>query len=372
MMAATVHTRRCIGASGRLTSHRRCEPGTTATTNMQKGLVSVICVNWNGEKYIRRTMDSLLEQTYAPVEIIVVDNNSADNSAKILKDHYPRVVLLAQERNLGWPAGLNAGIRACHGEYIAPLNNDLWMDRRCVEEMVGAINGAARYGSCAAKIYLDKDRKRIEAAGVGIYADGLSYARGRLQPSDGFEQEEEVFCASDCCCLYKREMLNDIGLYDERFFLYAEETEMGWRHQLAGWKCIYTPKAIAYHEHSASSGGFSVMKAFHVERNRIWVALRYFPATMLIFKVPVLAFYRYFRQVMLSVTGKGGTLAQFREQHSWLSCLSILMKAHWSAFLSFPHYIKLRGASPIRISRKEIRAIFKKYGCSAREAASYE
>lgn len=339
---------------------------------MKSGLVSVVCVNWNGEAYIERTLTSVLNQSYKPVEIIVVDNLSSDKSVNIIKTRFPQVRMIETGTNLGWPAGLNAGIEASSGEYVVPINNDLWMDDRCIEEMVLAVNKDPRFGSVASKVYLDKDKSLVEVAGVGVYLDGSSYARGRLEPKDHYNAEEEVFCASDCCCLYRKSMLDEIGPYDGRFFLYAEETEMGWRYQLAGWRCIYTPRAIAFHEHSASSKGYSPMKAFHVERNRIWVAVRYYPLWMVMFVVPWFSFYRYAYQVILSVRGKSGSLTRFRENYSVLACLRIIIKVHLAAFRHLPHYFMMRAKTPVRISAHARRDIFRKYGCSTKDLASYE
>jgi len=338
---------------------------------MEKDLVSVICVNWNGGENIRRTMDSLFAQSYSPLEVIVVDNNSEDGSVDIIKNDYTQIILIENKTNLGWGGGLNTGIKKAQGKYIVTLNNDAWLDKNCIEEMVRVVTKDAAYGSCAAKIYL-RNKDLIEVAGVKIYTDGLSCARGRLQPGDEYGQEEEVFCASGCCGLFKKEMMDDIGLYEEGFFLYAEDTEFGWRHQLAGWRCVYNPKAVVYHAHSFSSGDYSYLKAFHVERNRIWVALKYYPVVMLMFKVPFFSVVRYLYQVFLSVIHKKGALSRFREESSLLKGLSILIKAHWSALLGSPYYIKQRRRILKRISTKNILTLFRKYGCSLKEIVSYE
>ncbi len=339
---------------------------------MRKGLVSVICVNWNGEAFIRRTIDSVLSQTYKPVEVIVVDNNSGDNSARLISEHYPQARLILKKENLGWGGGLNEGLKVCEGEYVVTLNNDLWMDARCVEEMVAAVNRDSRYGACASKVCLGGDGNLIDVAGVGIFADGMSYARGRLKPREMFDKEEEVFCASGCCSLIRKEVFDDVGLFDAAFFMYAEDTEIGWRHQKAGWRCIYAPRAVAFHAHSASAKDYSPMKAFYVERNRIWIALRHYPLGMLFLSVPWFAFCRYLWQITLCLGGKKGSLAKFREKHSLMASFGILMKAHLAAFRRALHHLRQRSASPVRISGRETRNILRRYGCTTREMASYE
>ena len=114
------------------------------------------------------------------------------------------------------------------------------------------------------------------------------------------------------------------------------------------------------------------MKAFHVERNRIWVAVRYYPLWMVLFAVPWFSLYRYLYQIILSVGGKEGSLTRFRENYSLMACLGLLLKVHFSALAHLPHYFAMRSRTPVKISRRERREIFRKYGCSTREMAAYE
>ena len=93
---------------------------------------------------------------------------------------------------------------------------------------------------------------------------------------------EEVFFPSGCAALYRREMLDEVGLFDEDFFAYGDDTDLGLKGRLAGWKCLYVPKAIVYHRYSQSSGAYSALKAFYVERNRVWIAVKYFPLSLLL------------------------------------------------------------------------------------------
>src|SRR4030042_16849 len=256
-------------------------------------LISVVVLNWNGVRVVEQCLMSLQAQTYHSLEIIVVDNASTDGSVDLIQDRFPDIKLVINTKNLGFGGGNNVGIRASLGRYIMMLNNDTRLDPRCIEELKRAIEMGHRYGACASKILLEYEDDLIDAAGIVVCPDGLSIGRGRLEKGDQYDEEAEVFFASDCACLYRGEMLDDIGLYDEDFFAYADETDMGWRAQLAGWKCIYNPKAIVHHFHSASSGTYSSFKAFLVERNRIWVALKNFPVSLLIFG----QFYTFWREV---------------------------------------------------------------------------
>jgi GT2 family glycosyltransferase len=171
-------------------------------------------------------------------------------------------------------------------------------------------------------------------------------------------------------------MLDDIGLtkeiYDEDFFAYADETDMGWRAQLAGWKCIYNPQAVVYHLHSASSSNYSSFKAFLVERNRIWVAVKSFPVSLLILGI----FYtmlRYFYQALGALTGKGAA-GKFTKEVNKLDLIKILIKANISAFSGLPKMLKKRREimKNKRISNRELYTLLKRFGISARKIAMKE
>lgn len=335
-------------------------------------LISVVILNWNGHQTIERCLKSLYEQTYSNLEIIVVDNASTDDSADLVRDNFPDVKLIINKENLGFGGGNNIGIQASSGEYIMMLNNDTRLDPKCIEELKKSIEKDEKYGACASKILLEYEDNLIDAAGIVVCPDGLSIGRGRLESGDKYDEETEVFFASDCACLYRREMLEDIGLYDEDFFAYADETDMGWRAQLAGWKCIFNPKAIVYHFHSASSGSYSPFKAFLVERNRIWVAIKNFPVPLLIYG----QFYtliRYILQAYGAFKGRGAA-GRFTSNFSKVDLVKILIKVYVSTFSNIIPMLKKRKMiqKKKRISNREIYRIINRYGISAKEIALKE
>jgi len=333
-------------------------------------LISAIVLNYNGEKVIRVCLASLLNQTYKNMEIIVVDNASSDGSLAIVRQEFPCVSLIVNKTNLGFGGGNNVGIAAARGEFILILNNDARLDEACVEELVKSISKDKKYGACASKILLEHEMGLLDVAGIAVCLDGLSIGRGRLESKDIYNTEEEVFFASDCACLYRKEMLDDIKLfhefYDEDFFAYADETDLGWRARLAGWKCIYNPKAIVYHCHSAAAGAYSAFKAFLVERNRIWVAVKNFPLPMVLSGL-FFTFQRYCFQTYGVLANKGAA-GRFTDKASKLQLAQILLRANISAIRGLPKMLKKRRKifNKKRISNSEISEIFKKYGMSAR------
>lgn len=334
-------------------------------------LISVIIVNWNGERYLHECLESVLAQNYQPLEIIVVDNGSGDRSVQIIRTDYPQVNVIEPGKNLGFAAGNNVGIRRAKGRYIVLLNNDAEMEGPCVSEMMRAINGNERYGACATRIRLKFEQGLLDAAGIVVCADGLSIGRGRLEPAERYNREEEVFFASGCCMMCRREMLEDVRIgedyFDESFFMYADDTDLGWRAWLQGWKTIYAPDAVVHHLHSASSDNYSPLKAFLVERNRIWVQLTYFPLPTILRGVLFTAA-RYMFQAYGAFTGRGAS-GGFATSYSKTTLVRVLIEVWVGALRGLPSVWKKRRVvqKRRRIGRGEIGEALRLYGIKARE-----
>lgn len=337
------------------------------------GRVLAVIPNYNGGEHVLKCIRSVLDQSYPDIEIIVVDNQSTDGSRKALSETFPELRIIDTGRNAGWGIACNIGMKAASSAYIALLNNDAYLDRDCISAMVRAIEKKPEYGSCASRILLWDTPETAEVCGLVIHKDGSSCGRGRLGPADQYMESEEVFCANDCCCLYKRAMIEDIGDYDPDFFIYCDETDIGWKHQIAGWKCIYEPRAVAYHAHSRTAGSYSPFKAYHVERNRIFICIKYFPLFLLAASF-FRAAWRYGLQCYLSAVKKKGALAHFRREHSLLSGLAILLRAHRDALMKWP-VMRARHKEIMkkkRITNQELADLFRRYGISTREMAEYE
>jgi len=335
-------------------------------------LISVVVLNWNGGRMVEGCLMSVRDQSYHPLEIIVVDNASTDGSADLIKMRFPEVKLIINKKNLGFGGGNNIGIHASRGRYIMILNNDACLGPDCIKELKRSIEKDKRYGACASKILLDNNGNLLDAAGIAICKDGLSIGRGRLESAHQYQVEEEVFFSSGCASLFRKEMLDDIGLFDEDFFAYADDTDMGWRARLAGWRCIYNPKAIVYHLHSASSSAYSPLKAFLVERNRIWVAIKYFPFRLLI-SGPFYTLNRYFYQAYGALFGEGAA-GRFTKEFSKFKLIKVLVKVYISVLKNMPIILQKRSQikGKKRISNKEMYGLFKRFGLSGKEIAFKE
>lgn len=256
-----------------------------------EGMVSVVVVNWNGRERLARCLPAVRRQTYRPFEILVVDNGSADGSAQLVAAEFPDVRLLRSPRNLGFAGGTNLGIRAARGEYVATLNNDAEPEPAWLAEMVRAAESSPRVGMVAAKMLLLRRPDVIDSAGFCLDRAGIAWDRRSGEADRGPEPLGGPVGPCAGAALYRRAMLEEVGLFDEDFFLYLEDVDLGWRARLAAWECAYAPAARVYHEHSASAGEDSPWKRYHLGRNKLWAIAKNYPAPQLYVYLPAVALY---------------------------------------------------------------------------------
>ena len=335
-------------------------------------LIFTVILNWNGKEYLYPCVRSVTEQTYPNMEMILVDNASTDGSVEYIKNLFPNLHIIINRKNLGYGGGNNRGIREAKGRYIFILNSDTEIEKDCLELLWKCIETDQKIGVTTPKILLYDRRDTIDAAGLTIYLDGLSIGRGRLEPQEKYCRREEIFFGSGCASLFRKEMLEEIGLFDEDFFAYAEDTDLGWRARLAGWKACYEPEAIVYHHHSKKFGTYSSTKAFLVERNRIWVAWKNFPLPIL-YLWPLYTLWRYFYQGIGALIQRGAS-GRFGQESSSFLLIFILMKAYLSGLRGLPAILRKRKEvqTKKRMSNWEVFSLFKKYGIKAKERAFKE
>jgi GT2 family glycosyltransferase len=233
--------------------------------------VAVVVLNWNGITDTLDCLDSLQQQTYKNYQIVVIDNGSVDNSVQLLKEYienYPDtpIHLICNPSNLGFAGGVNTGIHYAlkhEFDYIALLNNDATVEPSWLNELILA-SKPEKIGIVTG-LLLHEDGKTIDSTGDWYSKWGLPFPRNRNDHTNQAPQSEYVFSASGGASLYKASLFKDIGVFDEDFFAYYEDTDMSFRTQLAGYKILYTPKAVAYHKQGATSKkipGFAVYQTF--------------------------------------------------------------------------------------------------------------
>ncbi len=255
---------------------------------IRSGMISVVIPNYNGRRYLEGCLSSLSDQTFKNFETILVDNGSSDGSAEYAKTSFPEVRIVENENNLGFAGGVNSGIRSSRGEFILTLNNDTIADRnllRCLAEAMGSDEGV---GMVAPKMLFSDGR--INSAGICISRSGAAWDRGMGEEDRGqYDRAREIFGPSAGAALYRRAMLDEIGLFDEDFFIYMEDVDLAFRGQLAGWRCIYVPEARVRHFHGGTAGFGSDLSVYYGNRNIIWYPVKDFPARLLVTSLPWIA-----------------------------------------------------------------------------------
>lgn len=237
---------------------------------------SVVIVNYNGRRFLDRCLDALAAQEVpGGFEVIVVDNASSDGSADHLRSRHPGVRVVEPGVNLGFAGGNNAGIREARGRHLVLLNNDTRVRPGWLRALVAAADAGPGHGAIASKSLFMDPPGTIQNAGSLLLSDLSGADRGFREPDAGqYDRAEEVFGACGNGCLLRREMLDDVGTFDERFFMYYEDTDLAWRMRLRGWTVLYEPAAVLDHVHAGSSGEWSPFFTFQVDRNRLFLVLR--------------------------------------------------------------------------------------------------
>jgi GT2 family glycosyltransferase len=244
--------------------------------------ISIVIPNYNGAAYLEKCLSSLRRQTYPPMEILVVENASTDASAEVIRRVAPEVEILYQPCNLGFAGGANAGIRRAQGEWIAILNNDTELSATWLAECASAIERHPDAAFLACRI-LDFNRRDIVfSAGDCILRAGVGYRRGQgLQDTPGYQREIEIFSACGCAALYHKSALKEASGYEEIFFAYLEDVDLGLRLQAAGYCGYYVPRAQVYHYGAATSGGeFSTLAVRLRTRNSILLLVKSMPVRL--------------------------------------------------------------------------------------------
>ncbi len=330
---------------------------------------TAIVVNWNGRGFVLEAVESLLVQDFPALEVVVVDNASSDGSDRSIEERFPgRVRLLRNARNLGWGAANNVAIRATRAPHVVLLNSDARAEPAFVGELVAAAEGDPRVGMVAAKVLQHEAPGVIDTVGHLFYPDGLNRGRGRLEQDRGqYDGERDALFPSGAAALYRRSMLEEIGLFDESFFLYGDDAELGLRGRLAGWRCAFTPRAVAHHRYSASAGAYSSLKAYHVERNRIWLSLKLLPWSW-IATSPAYTALRLAFQAYGASTGRGAA-AKLSAQRSFIHLVALTLRAWVSAARGVPRVMAERRRVIRRLALGELTALLAAHRLGAREVA---
>lgn len=268
--------------------------------------VSVIIPNFNGIAFLDTVLNSLEGQSMNDFEVILVDNGSTDGSCSFTAANYPWVHILELPDNFGFCRAVNEGIRASKAPYVLLLNNDTEVTENFVEEMLAAIKRHRKAFSCGARMVQYHDRDRLDDAGNYYCALGWSFARGRGRDIHTFEKEEKVFAACAGAAIYRKKILEQIGLFDEEHFAYLEDVDIGYRARIYGYENWYAPEAVVYHVGSGTSGSrYNQFKTRYSSRNNVYLVYKNMPFLQILLNLPFLAAGFAIKFLFFAVKGMG-------------------------------------------------------------------
>lgn len=253
--------------------------------------ITVVIPNYNGVKYLKTCLESLYaqEEGTPDFDVLVVDNASADGSVEQAEENFPQVRIIRLEENTGFCHAVNVGIEASDSPYVLLLNNDTKVKSRFIKALHDAIEKDERIFSVSARMLMWDRPDLIDGAGDRYNALGWAYARGKGKSAERYNKSVNVFSACGGAAIYRRSILEKIGLFDELHFAYLEDLDLGYRALIHGYRNVYEPGAEVLHFGSASTGSrYNEFKTRVSSANNIYVVYKNMPLLQLLFNLPCL------------------------------------------------------------------------------------
>ena len=298
-----------------------------ATASDAPHSVTVIIVNWNSGELLARCLRHLSTQTVRPQSILLVDNHSTDGSLALARA-FPGVTVLPMPENLGFAAGNNRGLAHCQTEFVALLNPDAFAEPDWLERLLEQTSlhpEAAFFGS---RQMAHGSKGVLDGVGDKYHLSGLLWRHRHGRPQEAVDLlPGEIFSPCACAALYRRRALLEVGGFDEDYFCYAEDVDLGFRLRLAGHQAMYAPKAVVHHVGSAITGGKrSDFSVYHGQRNLVWTFVKDMPGALFWLLLPL--------HLLLNLTFLG--LFSLRGQGR------VICRAKWHALRGLPSMWKKR------------------------------
>ncbi|MBY0118889.1 glycosyltransferase family 2 protein [Paenibacillus xylanexedens] len=234
--------------------------------------VSIVIPNYNGDSYLKDCLCSLKNQTYTDYEVILVDNNSTDGSISLAHSILPSITIIKMSSNVGFSKAVNAGIMNSQGEYVVLLNNDTIAYANWLFNLVNCIEQDSLIFSCSSKMLSYHNPCLVDDAGDAYTIFGIAYQEGHGKNKHLFDKDRDVFSACAGAAIYRRSLFDKIGYFDERFFAYLEDVDIGYRARLYGFRNVLCSSAEIMHIGSATTGGgYSPLKVKLSARNNVFL-----------------------------------------------------------------------------------------------------
>ena len=276
-------------------------------------VVSVLIIAWNSKRYLSRCMDALLTQTNQDFEIIMIDNGSTDEGVLGLQGKYPdlKLNLNKLKSNLGFALANNIGARLACGKYLALLNADVFPESTWLEQLLRVAEQNPEYNIFSSKQIQYNLPYLLDGAGDAYHISGIAWRRYYNKSVKEYgNQEIEVFSACPAAALYSREEFLKVGGFDEDYFSYFEDVDLGFRLRLSGAKCLYVPEAVVHHVGSASTGKRSDFSVYYGYRNMIWTFVKDMPSPYFWMFLPLHITTLLFFFIYLTARGQGSAISR--------------------------------------------------------------
>ncbi len=240
---------------------------------MDNPLVSVIIVNYNGKRHLEKCLESLMKVDYEKYEVILVDNNSNDDSVEFVKNVYPSVIIIKLEKNYGFAEPNNIGAKIAKGDFLLFLNNDTKVNPNFIQEMVGVINQDPKIAICQSLLL--KPNGEVESSGDFIDTIGRAY-----MSKEKVTEVKEILGARGACMMVRKNIFWELEGFDKNFFASFEDIDLSWRAWIWGYKIVLVPNSIVYH-----TGGQTVQLLrseikFHGVKNTLVLCFTNFEAPL--------------------------------------------------------------------------------------------
>jgi len=237
--------------------------------------LAIVIPTWNGREMLRSCLASLRQQTFSDFQIYVVDNGSSDGTSAFVRDEYPDARVVKLETNRGFSVAVNRGIVAGSEPLVLMLNNDVELEPGCLAAMVDRAESKAEEAMWTGVLLWAHRPDLVESAGLSLFRDGTPAILYRTQPLTALPDEpEDVLGAYGGLALYRRVVLDRVGVLDERFVFYGEDMDLALRARLAGFRCTLVPTARGIHRHMATSSRRPNLSAYLQYRNIVFYLMK--------------------------------------------------------------------------------------------------
>lgn len=276
-------------------------------TSIEKYPVSVIIVNWNTGIYLKRCLSSLRKQTLSPREVIIVDNASTDSSADGLEECYPDVKVVRLDKNIGFAAANNYAARLTSGDcnWFALLNPDAFPEPDWLESLTDAVRMHPEYKFFGSRLMNANQPSMIDGTGDINHISGLVWRDDHENEANAsMFKAKEIFSPCGAAALYSKEAFAAANGFDEDYFCYVEDVDLGFRLRLLGYRCLYVPESVVYHIGSATTGDGSDFSIYQGHRNLVWTYFKNMPGVFFWLFLPLHILLNFFTIIWFGLRGK--------------------------------------------------------------------